>query len=167
MTEAPWFILKCMSQRERWLANELRVSLGLHTYVPIERNVVVLRGKKIERSRPLVPSYVFALGVEDEVWRDIAETRHVTGWLSINGRPAPVSDAEVHLIRSMERLHNKSLHDRRTFKVGDRVRVQDGSFASMNALLRAVRGSQATIEVHMLGSTRNATVKVDQLEKVA
>lgn len=167
MTETTWHILRCAPQRERWLANELRVALGLHTYVPIERNVIVRRGKKIEVPRPLVPGYVFAMGIGEAAWRDVAETRHVTGWLTINGRPAPIKDAEIGLIRSMERLHNKALHDRRVFKVGERVRVSDSPFASMDVLLRSVRGSTATIEVQMLGSTRGVKVPVSQLEKVA
>lgn len=167
MTETTWHILRCAPQRERWLANELRVALGLHTYVPIECNVIVRRGKKIEVPRPLVPGYVFAMGIGEAAWRDVAETRHVTGWLTINGRPAPIKDAEIGIIRSMERLHNKALHDRRVFKVGDRVRLTQGPFASIESLLRSVRGSTATIEVQMLGSTRGVKVPVSQLEKVA
>lgn len=171
MTETPWYILRSAPQRERWLANELRVALGLHTYVPIERIKVTRKGRGLEVRRPLVPGYVFVLGAGDGMWRDIAETRHVTGWLTMGGgRPYPIADAHVGIIRIMERDHNQALNARSVrpvLKAGDRVRPKDGPFASMEVLLRSVRGSQATIEVHMLGSTREATVKLGQLEKVA
>lgn len=167
MIETPWHILRVAPQRERWLANELRVALGLHTYVPLEVNVIALRGKRIERRRPLVPGYLFVMGIGETVWHDIAATRHVTGWLAVNGRPAEVSDAEVGIIRLMERQHNQVLSDRRTLTVGDRVRPKDGPFASMHTLLSSIRGSTATIEVQMLGSVRKATVPLDSLERVA
>ncbi len=171
MSETPWYILRVAPQRERWLANELRVARGLHTYVPIERIVVTLRGKRIERRRPLVPGYVFVLGVGENAWRDLAETRYVTGWLSIGGgRPYPVKDEQVGIIRIMEQEYNQALQARRArpvFKAGDRVRPKDGPFASIDSLLQSVRGSTGIIEVHMLGSTRKAKVKLDQLEKVA
>ncbi len=161
-----WYIIRCMSQRERWLSNELHVSLGLECYVPIERNVVTLRKKCIERLRPLIPGYVFVCCIDSIPWSDVAEMRHVMGWLEIDGMPATVTDAEVERIREMVRQHNRSLEDTMTFRVGDRVRAKDGPFASMEVLLRSVRGTQATIEVHMLGSTREATITTDHLERV-
>lgn len=163
-----WHILRCMTMRERWLANELRRGLGLKTYVPVERVVATLRARRIERIRPLMPGYVFAGCFETMPWADIASTRHVIDWLTVDDdRPATITDAEVERIRDLEQMHNKALHDRRVFRAGDRVRAKDGPFASMDVLLRSVRGSQAIIEVHMLGSLRHATVSTDQLEKVA
>lgn len=162
-----WHVLRCVGQRERWVAAELRRSLGLHSYVPIERNVLVLRGKKIERPRPLMPGYVFALGIHNGIWRDIAETRHVLGWLKVDGGEAcSLTENEMTSIRDAERLHNQVLHDRRVFRIGERVRAKAGPFSSIESLLRSVRGSTATIEVPMLGSMRTAKVKLDDLEKV-
>ena len=163
-----WHILRTMGARERIVAGELHRGLGLKTYVPVEKVVATLRSKKIERVRPLMPSYLFAGCMDSMPWHDIALTRHVIDWLTIDDDiPAIVTDAEIDRIRQMERQHNAALHDRRTFKTGDRVRAKDGPFASMEVLLSSVRGSQATIEVHMLGSMRTATVHTDQLERVA
>lgn len=163
-----WHILRVRTMRERWLANELRRGLGLKTYVPVEKVVATLRARRIERIRPLMPGYVFAGCFETMPWHDIASTRHVIDWLTVDDdRPATVTDAEIERIRALEHQHNAALHDRRVLKAGDRVRAKDGPFQSMEVLLRSVRGSSATIEVHMLGSLRTAQVKLDQLEKVA
>lgn len=163
-----WHILRCMTMRERWLANELRRGLGLKTYVPVEKVVATLRARRIERIRPLMPGYVFIGSPYGIPWSDVKATRHVIDYLKVDDEtPASVSDAEVERIRDLEQMHNAALHDRRVFRAGDRVRAKDGPFASMDVLLRSVRGSQATIEVHMLGSLRTAQVKLDQLEKVA
>jgi len=164
-----WNILRVVGQRERWVSAELRRGLGLLTYVPIERNKITRRGRTIEVPRPLMPSYVFVGGVTDSVQADVGAVRHVISFLRLDGdaRLAAVTDAEIERIRSIEHQYNKALHDRRTFRKGDRVRVQDGPFASMDVLLRSLRGSQATIEIQMLGSVREAKVSTDQLEKVA
>ena len=163
-----WNVLRVVGQRERWVAAELRRGLGLRTYVPIERRAVTLRSRTLEVLRPLMPSYVFVGGVEDSVQSDVNATRHVIGFLRRDDdRLAAVADWEIDRIRELERQHNKALHDRRTFRAGDRVRAKDGPFASIDVLLRSIRGSTATIEVPMLGSTRTARVKLDSLEKVA
>lgn len=163
-----WHILTCLSQRERTVAADLRESLDLLVYVPIEIQRHTLRGVAHERRRALMPGYVFA-GVRGGVmpWRGVRDVRHVLGWLEIDGSPAALSDAHIDHMRLMEKQHSAALTQRRVFRVGDRVRPASGPFASIDVLLSSLRGSQAIIEVHMLGSTRKASISVDQLEKVA
>lgn len=163
-----WHILRTTTLRETTVAGDLgKAGLDLCAYVPIEIIRMPKRGVVFERRRPLMPSYVFVSGSKGVPWREIAATRHVLGWLEIDGTPASISDAEVAMIRLMEREHNEQISDGRTLRAGDRVRPTSGPFASVEVLLRAVRGSDAIIEVHMLGSPRDAKVRLDHLEKVA
>lgn len=162
-----WHILTCLSQRERVIAGEISRGLGLNTYMPMEVQRRTVRNVAHELRRPLMPGYVFVGSAGDMPWSDIRATRHVLGWLDIDGVPARLSDAEVDRIREMVQQHNLAVQDKRTFRAGDRVRPTTGPFASMEVLLRSVRGSQAIIEVHMLGSSREARITLDQLEKVA
>jgi len=163
-----WHILRCMTMRERWLANELRRGLGLKTYVPMERNVVTLRGRRIERPRPIMPGYVFAGCIDSMPWHDIASTRHVIDWLTVDDdRPAVVTDAEIERIRDLEQMHNAALHDRRTYRIGERVRAKDGPFASMPVLLCSVRGEHVQLKGEFMGKKLIINTTIDNIERAA
>ncbi len=167
-----WHVVQTVAQRERWIGAELHRSLGLHWYVPNERNRIARRQRVIEVLRPLMPGYLFLAGLEDCVWHDVESTRGVIGILRLGQSDAPalVSDDEVSRIRDLEQQHNVALEDRRKVRplqAGDRVRAKDGPFASIEALIRAVRGKTAIIEVHLFGTMTTARVGVDILERAA
>lgn len=163
-----WHVIQTIGQRERWVGAELQRAVGLTWYVPMEKRKITNRAKAIEQLRPLMPGYLFVEGLTAGVVRDINETRHVIDILTLDDdTPAPVRGHEIAAIRRLEAAHNKQLEDWRTFRPGDRVRAKDGPFGSIESLLRSVRGSTATIEVPMLGSIRQAHVKLADLEKVA
>jgi transcription antitermination factor NusG len=168
MSETTWNILRTMTLRETTVAGKLTTELGLKTYVPIEIKRRPGNGIMREFRRPLMPGYVFAGTRGDMPWRDIAEVEHVLGWLVMDGgRPVHLANGEIERINALAREHNRILTDTFTLRPGDTVRPTRGPFASIEVLLRSVRGSQATIEVPMLGSTRDVTVRLDQLEKAS
>lgn len=161
-----WHVITSVPQRERILAAELHRGLGLYSYVPVEVRKISRNGRALEIKRPLMPGYVFAGAIDGMPWRDIRDQRDVRGWLTVNGDiPASVSDLEVQAIRQLESLHNKQITEARQFRVGDRVRF-NGPFGSIESLLSSVRGSNAKMEVKMLGSTRTVSVPLQSLERV-
>ena len=163
-----WNILRVKSPFETTVAGQCLVGLRLKAYIPVETRRIALRKRVIERVRCLVPGYVFIGARGDMPWADVLDVRHVIRpFREPDGRLAVVTDSEVATIRLMEREHNKRLFERPSLQVGDIVRPTRGAFQSIEVLLRSVRGSTATIEVHMLGSTREAKVSVSDLEKVA
>ena len=161
-----WHVILSVPQRERMLAAELHTGLGLQSYFPIETRRITSGQRVVEVKRPLMPGYVFA-GYDFQMpWRDLRELRDVRGWLTVDGDvPAPVAQYEIDRIRALEAEHNVQLAKPRQFRVGDRVK-HSGPFGSIESLLRSVRGSNATIEVPMLGSKRIATVPISRLEAV-
>ncbi len=166
-----WHVVQTVAQRERWIGAELRRGLGLNWYVPLERIKIERKGRVMERPRPLMPGYLFLSGLEDRVWHDVEETKGVIGILRLgqSDMPAIVSDDEVNRIRALERFHNQALDDRRKVRplqAGDRVRARSGPFASIDALIRAVRGKTATIDVHLFGTMTAARVGLGNLERL-
>jgi transcription antitermination factor NusG len=168
VTETPWYILRCIAERERSLRNELLEKVGLHSYVPLERNVVTLRGRSIQKLRPLVPGYVFVCGIGKNDWDKLRGLRHYLSKLSIDGKPAMLKDSQVTLIRDMERWHNAQLRDRRQFKKGERVRIKSSPFGSMEALLRSVRDDgKVRLDGSWQGRKLSMDTTVDNIEKIA
>lgn len=162
-----WHIVQTIGMKEDSVGRLLNRSLGLHWYVPLEHLKIVRRSRVLDCTRPLIPTYVFVHGIEDGVHRDVKAIEAVHSILD-----NCLSQSEIVRIRQLEIDHNRALDDWRAARsrgprIGDRVRAKDGPFGSIESLLLAVRGKTATIEVPMLGSTRTATVKLSDLEKVA
>lgn len=144
-----WFILRVIGARERTVAGELHRGLGLRTYHPLEVVKVSTRQRQMERSRPLMPGYLFAGCIDGMIpWRDIAATKGVIGWLEIEDKPARITDAEIDRIRMMEREHNRQRDERRSRRVqaGDRVRIVKGAFEGIEVLISEVRGQRVQFD---------------------
>lgn len=160
-----WHVIRCVGARERSVADELRRGLGLHSYHPIERIKVTRAARTIEHKRPLMPCYLFVLGIENGTWRDVKATRGVIGWVCLAGsdEPAHVTDAELTTIRDLERAYNQAKVDtRRALCVGDRVRINKGPFADMETLLTAVKGAKVEF-IGPWGKTSAPATYVDQV----
>lgn len=163
-----WHVIRTVGARERSVADELRRGLGLHSYHPVEKFKLQRAARTIEHTRPLMPCYLFVLGIEAGVWRDIKATRGVIGWVTLAGsdEPARVTDAELTTIRDLEREFNRAKDDRRKSRalcVGDRVKITKGAFMDMETLLTAVRGSK----VEFQGPWGKATVPAHSVSLVA
>lgn len=141
-----WSIIRCIGARERHVADELRRGLGLHSYHPLERIKLHRAGNAIEHKRPLMPNYLFVLDIEPGVWRDVKATKGVIGWVTLAGsdEPASITDAQLTVIRDLEREFNRAKDDRhtRSLCVGDRVKITKGAFMDMETLLTTVTGRE-------------------------
>jgi transcription antitermination factor NusG len=166
-----WSIIRCVGARERSVADELRRGLGLHSYHPQEHTKIVRRsssgvGRVIDASRPLMPNYLFVLGIEAGVWRDIKSTKGVIGWVTLAGsdEPASITDAELTAIRELEREFNRAKVDtRRALCVGDRVKITKGPFMDIETLITSVRGAK----VEFMSPMGKATVPAASVSLVA
>jgi len=162
-----WHIIRVVGPRVRHVACELSRGLGLRTYYPVERFKLTRRARTIERVRPLMPNYIFAGCIDSMPWRDIAATKGVVDWLTIDDDiPATVSGAEIERIRQLEREFNLAKDDRRKSRalcVGDRVKITKGAFMDIETLLTAVRGAK----VEFQGPWGKATVPAHSVSLVA
>jgi transcription antitermination factor NusG len=152
--------------RERSVADELRRGLGLHSYHPQEKFRITRAARTIEHKRPLMPNYLFVLGIEPGVWHDIKSTKGVIGWVTLAGsdEPAHVTDAELATIRDLERAYNAAKVDtRRSLCVGDRVKITKGPFMDIETLITQVRGAK----VEFMSPMGKATVPAASVSLVA
>jgi len=161
-----WHVILSVPQRERMLAAELHTGLGLQSYFPTETRRITSGQRVVEVKRPLMPGYVFCGHEFGMPWRDIREIRDSRGWIAVDGGiPAIVRNGDIEHVRIAETQHNYELAKPRQFRIGDMVRYA-GPWGYIESRLRSVRGSNATMEFPMLGSTRTATVPLSRLEAV-
>ncbi len=165
-----WYVLLSSPMCERRVERDMATELGLLSYVPYEKFEVRRASGPVTIETPLMRGYVFAGTKSGRMpWRAIGATRHVRGWLRMDGDiPAPVSDLEVDHIRLLAEKHNSTkAAQRASLQPGDRVRVSEGPFASMTTLLDAIRGKSGTVTITLLGGPQRVHIPMEHLERVA
>ena len=113
-----WYIVHAYSNFEKKVADAIReraAQAGLdesfeEIVVPMEEVVEVRRGRKVAAERKFFPGYVLVkMDMNDRAFLLIKNTPKVTGFLGIDKKPMPISDAEADRIRICLRLHHPQL----------------------------------------------------------
>ncbi len=144
-----WSIIRTVGARERHVAGELKRGLGLRVYYPLEVFKITRAARTIEKTRPLMPNYVFASCRYGMPWRDVATIKGVIDWRKMAGSDVPymLQDDVIERIRQLAHEFNRAKTDTRIRKlsVGDRVRINKGPFMSMETLLTTVTGREVQV----------------------
>lgn len=133
---ASWYAMRSKPNKEDFLAGQLRAH-ELEVFFPVLRvKPVNPRSRKI---RPYFPNYLFVrvdldvINVSDLHWMPGA-----SGLVSFDGEPASVPDALINALKNQVDKHNKYLQDqKKNFKAGDSVVIQDGPFSGYKAVFDA------------------------------
>jgi len=129
MEEAKWYVVHTYSGYENKVATNLETIVEnrkLHDWiqeirVPTETVTEVKDNKKREVERKLFPGYVLVkMVMSDDSWYIVRNTRGCTGFVGPNGKPVPLTEAEVAAL-GVEK-HEIVIN----YAVGDMVRIIDG-----------------------------------------
>jgi transcriptional antiterminator NusG len=172
-----WYIVHAYSNFEKKVAESIREQAsqrGLsHKFeeilVPTENVVEVRRGRKVTSERKFFPGYVLVkCDLTDDIYHLIKNTPKVTGFLGADNKPMAISEAEATRIKGqvqegVERPKS-SIH----YEVGERVRVNDGPFASFEGLVEEVDEgrSRVKVAVSIFGRATPVELEYAQVDKM-
>lgn len=195
VSEAPpsnkrWYVVKVQSGREDTIkeAIERRVKIeGLEEYygqivIPTETSYEMVKGKRAKRTHKLFPGYLM---VEVEyndrmlyLFRETSGVGDFVGHTVINGvnrPPTPMTPQEVermmHKVKpgpDQEAAGPTKISKPRNIDVGDRVRVNDGTFAGMEGDVKEIveAKGQVKVELHIFGRPVIVEQEYWQVERV-
>jgi transcriptional antiterminator NusG len=156
-----WYVLKAVSGRENTCrdliqsqlkARKLEERVG-QMLIPAERVTEVKRGKKVSTERKLFPGYIY---VEAEINDDVLETINavdgVTGFLGADPRnpdPLPTEEAErmVRIATAQSPDEQRKELVQIPFKVEDRVKVKEGTFAGMEGVVAEINPQKGELRI--------------------
>ncbi|MDR0679286.1 MAG: transcription termination/antitermination protein NusG [Puniceicoccales bacterium] len=140
-----WYTLQVLSNCEAKAQKALRLrarSIGAEKWIreilfPVALFCEVRNGKKITRQRKLYPGYLFAEmdlyegngELRQVLWRLIAETEGVSGFVGSGRRPTPLKQSEVDEIRARAATQQQPVMSKKFYEVGTPVKITDGPFA--------------------------------------
>ena len=171
-----WFVLKVSSNMERKMRDKLEQRLlaaGLearvpNVLVPTETVTEMKGGKKRVRQRKLYPGYIMvemALEedgeIQEDVWFLIRETAGIANFVGSTRKPTPMEPQEVERVLNGMRATEDTPALKINFKVGDRVKINDGPFESYNGVIDDVNEVKGTVRVIVTIFGRETPVELE------
>jgi transcriptional antiterminator NusG len=173
-----WYILKVQSNREDSVRETLmrRINLaGLDRWfgevvVPKEQVTEFKSGKKRVVSRKLYPGYILVnMILNDDTWYLVRETSGIGDFTGSAGRPSPMLPQDVaKLLRKTEEKAEEAPRLKISFKKGDRVKINEGTFENFEGEVEAIdeANGRVTVMLSIFGRSTPVDIEYWQIEQI-
>jgi transcriptional antiterminator NusG len=177
-----WFILKVQSNREDSIRDAIlrRFKIaGLEQYcdqviVPVERVTEVKAGRKRIRKQKLYPGYVVVhMAITDDTWFLVRDTPGVGDFVGAAAKPTPLAAHEVKRILDLMKPEKPGGEEPRgtikfAFKVGDRVKIKEGTFENFEGDVGSLDESsgKVTVMINIFGRSTPVELEYWQVEAI-
>lgn len=169
-----WYILKVQFNREDTIRTALEKRIRLSNMessfgeilVPTEDVVEFTRaGKRRVVKRKIYPGYlVIRMIINDDTWFLVRETNGVGDFTGSGGKPTPMTDSDVEKIIKMAYPDADDEQVPKTtipFRSGDRVRVKEGNFQSLEGEVDRIDEANGRVTVIISIFGRSTPVELD------
>lgn len=177
-----WHVVYVEPQHERKVIDDIVEDLGFEAYAPMEKRMILKRGRRVEDNRPLFARYIFA-GVDPykQGWQEILD---VDGVVDVLGRP-PMDIAMLpscipgSWVRALQRAEaagdfDRTMNNASQFNVGEKVTVSEGPFVGMEAVIQefiaklksSTAKKRAKVLMAFMGRMSAVEVDITTLEKM-
>ncbi len=175
--EARWYIINAVAGFESKISaaiSDVAAKKGVsdkfvEIVVPTQSVTEVRRGKKVVSDKKIYPGYILIKMFLDEVsWNLVKAVPKVSGFLSNNGKPVPISEAEVANVMSQVRDGMVVKDSGVAFAVGDSVKIREGAFETFVGVVEDVDVERSIVRVGVSIFGRAAPVELSfsQVDKV-
>jgi transcriptional antiterminator NusG len=170
-----WYVVHCYSGYENKVKKNLEhriESMGMQNriyevIVPTEEQIELRDGQRRVVERRIYPGYVLVqMLLDEESWYVVRNTPGVTGFVGIGNKPTPLRQDEVD--RIMRRMEAEEPVAEVKVKVGDKVRIIEGSFTDFHGTVDEVYADKGKARVLVSFFNRETPIEVDllQIEKL-
>ena len=172
MAEANWYVVhtysgyenKVKANIEKTIENRHLEEEILEVRVPLQDVVEMKNGARKTVQKKMFPGYVLInMVMNDDTWYVVRNTRGVTGFVGIDGKPAPLTRAEFkkmmgHGAKEGEAAPRRTVTD---FEPGQAVHVESGPLADFDGTVSEVNPETGKLKVMVMIFGRETPVEVD------
>ncbi|MBQ0026046.1 MAG: transcription termination/antitermination factor NusG [Lachnospiraceae bacterium] len=156
MADAQWYIIHTITNYEDKVKDNLEQTIknrGLEDVIqevaiPMQDVVEIKNGVRKATQKKMFSTYVLVkMVMNEDTWYIVRNLRGVTGFLSLDGKPTPLSEEEV------ARMGIGNTDIKLDFGVGDSVLVVSGVWEGTVGTIKAINESKQTLtlSVDMFG----------------
>jgi len=178
MLDCKWYVVQAYSGSEKNVLNTIKQRAEKadllknieEILVPTKKLTQIKKGKKVEVEKNFYPGYVLVnMRLSDELWHLIRQIPKVSGFISQNGKPLPISKSEVDSIIGQLEDDNFTADTEIEFEIGETIKVIDGgAFDSFTGVIDSVDTSkkQLSVSVTIFGRSTPLILEYNQVEKI-
>ncbi|WP_333609578.1 transcription/translation regulatory transformer protein RfaH [Arsukibacterium sp.] len=160
-----WYLVYCKPRQEQRAQQQL-LNQGFDSFVPMITVNVLRAGKKIQRTEPLFPRYLFLKSQAELNITAIRSTRGVAALVRFGDSLARIPSALVQSLLTQQLHLQQQLTAQQPFMPGDTIQILSGPFASLNAIFELADGdSRSLVLLTFLGQQLRLTLDNQQLAK--
>ncbi len=167
-TELNWYAIHTKPRQEERATNNL-TAWGVETLTLWlkEKRLNFFTHQPTQVAKPLFPCYIFARFDAHTMLHKVWYTRGVRGVLSCGGRPVPVSDEIIEIIRARVG-EGGFVKIGEEPKVGDRIRINDGPLHDFEGIFESEVKASKRVMVLLSTVKYQCRIEVDShlIEKV-
>ena len=164
--DSHWYLIQC-KPRESFRAVIHLENQGYVCFHPTHRVKRKRAGHISLVVEPLFPYYIFVRLSHTDNWSSIRSTRGVMRLIYFNGIPASLDSGIIEALqRQCARQNGEPVPS--LYHIGDYVRVTDGCFKNIEAIVTAVSGDErVSLLFNLFKREQQVNVPVEVLEKRA
>lgn len=169
--QAKWYVVHTASGHEARVSETLRQRVESMTMedrvfellVPTQDRVVVRGGKKATIKEKIFPGYLLVkMIVDDNTWLAVRTTPGITGFVGVDNKPTPLSEAEVANIQKF--VSSPAKRFKTKLSVGEAVKITDGPFSDFLGTIHEVDDEKGKVKVLVSIFGRETPVELDFLQ---
>lgn len=163
-----WYIIETHPNREKTVMDRLKTNPDVmdkvEIFLPMENFNEIKSGKKIIKTRPMYPRYVF---VKTEHIGELQYfVRGCAGALRLvkdGSDYTTMKDSQIESMRgNIEEVNDKAT-SRFTYEVGESVKVMDGPFGGMNGIVSGKNKDLVKVDIKIFGRVNEVEFKSEEL----
>ncbi|TMW13643.1 transcription/translation regulatory transformer protein RfaH [Alloalcanivorax gelatiniphagus] len=145
MSSNAWYVVQCRAN-QNFRAQENLENQGFTCFQPCLRVEKLRAGRRTHRTEPLFPGYLFVQFQDyGPSWHTVRSTRGVNRLVAFGDQPARVPDSVVDALIQGAVNDSDDADTRPAIRAGDRLRIENGPFANLEATFQAYDGEQRAI----------------------
>jgi transcription antitermination factor NusG len=162
-----WFLVCCLSGREKHAANDIAHDLAFETFCPQLTKIKMVRGLRTRVVTALFQGYAFGRFDRDcDDWGRIQAIDGVLGIYRHENVPVAVPEAEVRIFQNAEKAGVFDLtSSAANFRQGDEVEIE--ARGPFQGLIARIKSAKAKRRVEILLDTLTMSIDPCYLRKVS
>lgn len=157
-----WYVIYAKPQQEDRADSNLR-AWHVETFAPKikERQYNKYIGRVSHVTKPLFPRYIFARFRATEMWHKVSFTRGVHSVVSMGGRPNPVDDEIIEMIKAQKGADGFIRTDK-VLRPGDKVRISEGPLRDLVGIFEAKFNDDERVSILLTAVNYQSRVVIER-----